>query len=394
MKRSASSLWERIRQKASASLGNGLIPDQYRQMFLRKNYLLNASRIIIADSIIFICVLAMAAGLLGGWFELGEERRALICVLSAVFAPASAVLLCLYFIWKKRIIRSIKIVKCMNTFSIFMCIAVVICAAVIAYPGPDSLLFYAVGLFAFALFFYTTIWQSMVFYAGAHAAFVALMLVSAEPDGNVAQSILFTTGGALLAWVGSRMLYRARAGGFMSDVAQAELQHMSLTDPLLGISNRRRFDIAMQFSWNYCRREQKPISLAMIDIDYFKRYNDRFGHSRGDECLKQVTAAIGAMIHRESDELARVGGEELAFMLPLTPLEDAARIMEKARMAVAELKIENPDAPGGILTVSAGVAGTVPGAGRRITSPQELYQAADDALYNAKKQGRNRICLG
>jgi len=107
-----------------------------------------------------------------------------------------------------------------------------------------------------------------------------------------------------------------------------------------------------------------------------------------------VTAAIGAMIHRESDELARVGGEELAFMLPLTPLEDAARIMEKARMAVAELKIENPDAPGGILTVSAGVAGTVPGAGRRITSPQELYRAADDALYNAKKQGRNRICLG
>ncbi len=380
MKRSASSLWERIRQKASVSLGNGLIPDQYRRMFLRKNYLLNASRIIIADSIIFICVLVRAAGLLGGWFELGEERRALILILSAVFAPASAVLLCLYFIWKKRIIRSIKIVKRMNTFSIFMCIAAVICAAVIAYPSPDSLLFYAVGLFAFALFFYTTIWQSMVFYAGAHAAFVALMLVSAEPDGNVAQSILFTTGGALLAWVGSRMLYRARADAFMSDVVQAELQHMSLTDPLLGISNRRRFDIAMQFSWNYCRREQKPISLAMIDIDYFKRYNDRFGHSRGDECLKQVTAAIGAMIHRESDELARVGGEELAFMLPLTPLEDAARIMEKARMAVAELKIENPDAPGGILTVSAGVAGTVPGAGRRITSPQELYQAADDAL--------------
>jgi len=132
----------------------------------------------------------------------------------------------------------------------------------------------------------------------------------------------------------------------------------------------------------------------MIDIDYFKRYNDRFGHSRGDECLKQVTAAIGTMIHRESDELARVGGEELAFMLPLTPLEDAARIMEKARLAVAELKIENPDAPGGILTVSAGVAGTVPGAGRRITSPEALYRAADDALYNAKKQGRNRICLG
>jgi len=394
MKRSASSLWERIRQKASASLGNGLVPDQYRRMFLRKNHVLNASRTAAVGGVVLLGLLAGIVGLLRGWLRLDAEHHALSIALSIAFMAALAVLLCLYFLWKKRIIRSARFITLVNAATVAVCIAVVVWASVIAYPGPESLLFYAIGLFAFALFFYTTIWQSTVFYAGAHAAFVALMLVSAEPDGGVVQSILFTTGGALLAWVGSRMLYSARAGAFMSGVAQAELQHMSLTDPLLGISNRRKFDIAMQFSWNYCRREQKPISLAMIDIDYFKRYNDRFGHSRGDECLKQVTAAIGAMIHRESDELARVGGEELAFMLPLTPLEDAARIMEKARLAVAELKIENPDAPGGILTVSAGVAGTVPGAGRRITSPQELYQAADDALYNAKKQGRNRICLG
>jgi diguanylate cyclase (GGDEF)-like protein len=394
MKRSASSLWERIRQRASTSLGNGLVPDQYRRMFLRKNYLLNASRTAMVGAVALVAVLAQGLGLLGGWLRVEEEHRTTAIMISALLAAALAGMITFYILCKKHIFRSMKVIRGINFFGVIGCMSTVVYVSVASYPSPESMIIYVIGLFSFAIFLYTTVWQSVIFYVSAHVAFITMMLVCVPLDGNLAQTLFFTTVSVLLAWVGSRMLYSARAGAFMSDVAQAELQHMSLTDPLLGISNRRKFDIAMQFSWNYCRREQKPISLAMIDIDYFKRYNDRFGHSRGDECLKQVTAAIGAMIHRESDELARVGGEELAFMLPLTPLEDAARIMEKARLAVAELKIENPDAPGGILTVSAGVAGTVPGAGRRITSPQELYQAADDALYNAKKQGRNRICLG
>jgi len=216
---------------------------------------------------------------------------------------------------------------------------------------------------------------------------------SVRPNYDISQVIFATTASAVFAWIGSRILYRMRAGTFMSEVTQAELQHMSLTDPLLGISNRRKFDIAMQFSWNYCRREQKPISLVMIDIDHFKHFNDRFGHSEGDECLRLVTKTIAAMIHRESDELARVGGEELAFMLPLTGLQDAAEIMEKTRIAISELGIPNPGSPLGVITVSAGIACTVPGTGRSIRSPKELYETADNALYHAKNMGRNRICI-
>jgi diguanylate cyclase (GGDEF)-like protein len=243
------------------------------------------------------------------------------------------------------------------------------------------------------MFFYSPAWQSVAVYVFSQIVFITLLVVFWADRYDVTQSIFFSTACSIMAWIGSRVLYRVRAGAFMSDVTQAELQHMSLTDPLLGISNRRKFDIAMQFSWNYCRREQKPISLVMIDIDYFKRFNDRFGHSEGDECLRKVSKAISSMIHRESDELARVGGEELAFMLPLTALEDAVDIMEKARAAIVELNIPNPDAPPGIITVSAGVACTVPGVSRRITSSQELYEAADNALYHAKKTGRNRICI-
>ena len=393
MSKSTSSLKESILQKASVKFGNGSVPEQYRRMFRRKNNNVNASRCITVEVLALVLVLGQTLGVMGGLMHIQEPAKSMGLTVSYIFMALLVLLLTMYFLIKRRILRGSRITAVLNHLSVAICLAFVICIALLTYPIPESIVVYSTGLFAYAMFFYSPAWQSVGVYVVAQIAFIALLVVIWADTYDVSQSIFFSAACSFMAWIGSRVLYRVRAGAFMSDVTQAELQHMSLTDPLLGISNRRKFDIAMQFSWNYCRREQKPISLVMIDIDHFKKFNDRFGHSEGDECLRRVTKTIGSMIHRESDELARVGGEELAFMLPLTALEDAVDIMEKARAAIIEQNIPNPDSPLGIISVSAGVACTVPGVSRRITSSQELYEAADNALYHAKKTGRNRICI-
>ncbi|MFZ5974203.1 MAG: GGDEF domain-containing protein [Bacillota bacterium] len=393
MNKPISSLWERIRQKASVRFGNGSVPEQYRRMFRRKNNSVNAARCVSVVVLALFLVLVQALGVMGGLLQVQEPVKSTSLIASYVFMFLLVLILSVYLMIKRRIIRGTRIMAVLNHLTVGLCITFVVFIALLAYPMPESLMVYIIGLFAYAMFFYSSAWQSVGFYLLSHAVFVTLLIIFWADRYNLTASIFFSTACVIMAWMGSRILYRVRAGAFMSDVTQAELQHMSLTDPLLGISNRRKFDIAIQFSWNYCRREQKPISLVMIDIDYFKKFNDRFGHSEGDECLRRVSRTIGSMIHRESDELARVGGEELAFMLPLTPLEDAVDIMEKARAAIVGLGIPNPDSPHGVITVSAGVACTVPGVSRRVTSWQELYEAADNALYHAKKTGRNRICI-
>ena len=391
--KSITSLWSRIGHKASVRLGSGSVPAQYRRMFGRKNNSVNASRCVIVEVLAIAVVLGQIIGVVGGLVNVIEHVRGTALVASYVFVTTLCVLLFFYFLVKRRFIRGSRFTLALNHVSVVVCTAYVVFMSILIYPMTVSVVVYVLGLFSFAMFYYSPIGESVVVFGLSQAVYVTLLAVYRSGQYEISQAVFVTTACAVLAWIGSRILYRVRAGAFMSEVTQAELQHMSLTDPLLGISNRRKFDIAMQFSWNYCRREQKPISLVMIDIDHFKHFNDRYGHSEGDECLRMVTKAIGAMIHRESDELARVGGEELAFMLPLTALEDAVDIMERARTAVLELGIPNPDSPFGVITVSAGVACTMPGIGRRIESPQELYEAADNALYHAKKTGRNRICI-
>lgn len=170
--------------------------------------------------------------------------------------------------------------------------------------------------------------------------------------------------------------------------ARRKLEELSLQDALTGVANRRGFDQTLESEWRRAIRAQHPLSLLLVDIDYFKNLNDRYGHSAGDDSLIQIAKALQSVLPRSSDFLARYGGEEFAAILPETDQDGAQVVAQKMQEAISELKIENESAAGRYATVSVGIATYVfPHEG----SPGLLVEASDQALYRAKAGGRNRI---
>ncbi|MGV7210055.1 diguanylate cyclase domain-containing protein [Oxalobacteraceae bacterium A2-2] len=172
-------------------------------------------------------------------------------------------------------------------------------------------------------------------------------------------------------------------------VANIELQKLAALDALTGIANRRRYDETLQLEWQRAQRERAPLSLMLCDVDYFKSYNDSYGHLAGDLCLKKVAAVLTEHLKRPADLAARYGGEEFAIILPETDLAGALIVAESCRRHLEQLGIDNPQAPSGnVVTMSIGVATVVPSPA---SSVERLLEQADQALYAAKRAGRNRI---
>ncbi len=171
--------------------------------------------------------------------------------------------------------------------------------------------------------------------------------------------------------------------------ANRELERLSSLDGLTGIANRRYFDTMFGREWRRALRETEPISLIMCDVDYFKLYNDSYGHQPGDECLKLVASTLAAAMQRPADLVARYGGEEFVFLLPGTHARGAIKIAERARQAVLALQLPHEASTvHDCVTLSMGAATMVP---MLKHSADELLLAADKALYQAKEQGRNRV---
>ncbi|WP_288374438.1 PleD family two-component system response regulator [uncultured Pseudomonas sp.] len=167
------------------------------------------------------------------------------------------------------------------------------------------------------------------------------------------------------------------------------LQRLMNSDGLTGLSNRRHFDEYLELEWRRAMREQQQLSLLMIDVDYFKAYNDGFGHLAGDEALRQVAEAIRGSCSRPSDLPARYGGEEFALVLPNTSPGGARLIAEKLRQTVLALNIpHNAPQSDARLTVSIGLATQTPMVGSHC---RQLISAADKGLYLAKNSGRNQV---
>jgi two-component system chemotaxis family response regulator WspR len=170
------------------------------------------------------------------------------------------------------------------------------------------------------------------------------------------------------------------------------LQRLMNSDGLTGLSNRRHFDEYLELEWRRSIREQTQLSLLMIDVDYFKAYNDAFGHLEGDEALRQVAKAIRANSSRPSDLPARYGGEEFALVLPNTSPGGARLLAEKLRQTIAGMNIPHvAPSQGSSLTVSIGLATVVPQVG---SHSRQLIQTADQGLYAAKHNGRNQVAVG
>lgn len=175
------------------------------------------------------------------------------------------------------------------------------------------------------------------------------------------------------------------------DAANAELLRLSTTDALTGIANRRSFDDFLAREWRRCNRMKKPLSLAMLDIDYFKLFNDRYGHQAGDDCLKQVAAQIARAAPRASDLAARYGGEEFMLVLGETDMDGAMWIAERLRQMVVDLKVTHYATDSKFVSVSCGVVSVMPD---DKLSLETLIQSADAALYQAKRGGRDRVVAG
>jgi len=191
-------------------------------------------------------------------------------------------------------------------------------------------------------------------------------------------------------WIG----YIIDVSGKMKMVADLErlnrkLEVLSFSDGLTGIHNRRAFDEILKKEWNRARRNKNELSLIMVDIDYFKLYNDNYGHSAGDKCLKLVAKALSAAFKRETDIVARYGGEEFAILLPETNAKGAQTLAEECRKSIFRLQLPHElSQADSIVTISLGVSSTVPDAGSQALS---LIESADKALYQAKRNGRNRV---
>ncbi len=174
--------------------------------------------------------------------------------------------------------------------------------------------------------------------------------------------------------------------------ANARLSALSNTDGLTGIANRRRFDELFQLEWNRAKRTGSPLSVAMLDVDWFKKYNDHYGHQAGDDCLRQVAEVFAAAACRAGDLVARYGGEEFVLLAPATDSQAALSVTTQICRQLEQRAMPHALSPYGHVTASIGVATFVPGESQD-DSPEQLLKRADTALYQAKDQGRNRTLV-
>lgn len=167
-----------------------------------------------------------------------------------------------------------------------------------------------------------------------------------------------------------------------------ELQLLSTTDGLTGLANRRHFENCYDAEWRRALRSQDSLTLIMIDIDFFKHYNDHYGHQAGDECLRQVADVFRSYAQRSGELVARYGGEEFVIMLPRTSLEAGQSLARSVRSKIEDLAIAHQASEQGIVTISAGVACCIP---EPQMDSEDLLRLADRSLYQAKDAGRNEV---
>jgi diguanylate cyclase (GGDEF)-like protein/PAS domain S-box-containing protein len=189
--------------------------------------------------------------------------------------------------------------------------------------------------------------------------------------------------------------------GFMFDISerkkteeqltilQKRLEELSFKDGLTGVANRRMFDTVLEQEWRSALRNQLPLSLILVDIDYFKQYNDHYGHIQGDDCLRQVAATLASAAQRGRDFVARFGGEEFVFILPETDALAAQTIAERCRDLILQQQIAHPrSSVSPVLTISLGVGTITP---QHDDVPLCFVELVDRRLYAAKQQGRNCV---
>jgi diguanylate cyclase (GGDEF)-like protein len=224
--------------------------------------------------------------------------------------------------------------------------------------------------------------------------FLTIYAVISRPNESreLLKLLLDTWGFVIIALIISSLFYLDRIRYFKQDLQlkkQNDLLKMrSEVDALTSVFNRRKLDSTMEMEWKRSSRTGKPFAFLLIDLDHFKNYNDTYGHTEGDICLRKTAIIMKKNLRRASDEIFRYGGEEFGVILPFTDVKSAQLVAERLRNKVEEAAITHEGTEAGVLTVSIGITAAV---GDKDVQYQEMYIEADKALYAAKRAGRNRI---
>ncbi len=210
-----------------------------------------------------------------------------------------------------------------------------------------------------------------------------------EP-GSVAWIVLTNRALALFAiWTTTILLLLNKKAEKQLIYLNRELEKLSFQDGLTELANRRMFDLALDREWGRSQRDQLPLSLIMLDIDFFKQYNDHYGHQQGDECLKQIAQALNGVSKRSMDLIARYGGEEFVVLLPNTNNKQAIQLAKQCCSVVVEKQLpHNLSTVSNVVTISVGVGTVIPSVG---SEPSTLVNSTDKLLYQAKNNGRNQV---
>lgn len=203
--------------------------------------------------------------------------------------------------------------------------------------------------------------------------------------------LVLLLGLSLFGWVVLRQLRERIVIERALHQAHQTLKDLALTDSLTGLGNRRRLDAVLDVEIARARRQGYPVALVMMDLDFFKAYNDRYGHLAGDQCLRRVAEVLGQALKRPADLAVRYGGEEFTLLLPDTDGHGAGLIVQETLQQLRRLAIEHAGSPFGVVSASAGIAVAHPA--QQSISSQALVAEADAALYEAKRQGRDRYCM-
>lgn len=234
-------------------------------------------------------------------------------------------------------------------------------------------------------------WTPILFLSGRHGDEEVLRGIDAGGDDFLTKPVTTMLLGAKLRAMQRLLAMRAKLLERSEElrVANAQLHELSTHDPLTGLANRRAIDERLHQEIAACRREGQPLTVALLDVDHFKRLNDRLGHLAGDQSLKQIAHLLSEACLRPRDFAGRYGGEEFALILPLTPRSGAMTYARALLRAFHRANIEHPDSPvSDRISLSGGLTTCVPD---EHTTAEGLLLRADDALYQAKAKGRNRF---
>lgn len=360
------------------------VPLEYEEDFFRQLYYLNLFKIkFFTKALSFLIVLLIYMDFIN-FLEMGHRSR----LYSHIVFLIGLILISFvnYRTWPYSAdqIKKVNIVisHVFAIFVLFMCIAQSVFCPV------NMLSVYIIGCLGVASLVCFRPFNSFLMYAAAHIVLIYALICIRSNDPYMYYIFGDGTLAAIIGWVLSVTNFNTRVSDYIN---KKTIEVLSCQDSLTGVANRRQFDRVVEAEWQRCLREKTPLSLIILDIDYFKNYNDTYGHLAGDICLKKITDALVEIIKRPSDLIARYGGEEFAIVLPNTDETGAVKLAERLRLEIEKLNIHHKHSKiDNKVTISLGVSTVMP---QRDSNVNQLIKKTDQALYKAKEKGRNQICV-